>query len=162
MKRSALILGIILVASATAYCFYFRAATAKTRPLTEGGPEAAGLVWLQREFALSEPEMETLRAAHARFLPRCAEHCRALAEARQQLSALSDRPGASTAELVEKSQSVSRIEQECFSMTLANIDEISALMPPEAGARYRSLMRNRLIEHRSAHHRLFSSRKKSL
>lgn len=148
MKRGALILIGIFLGSGLSYYFFFSVATSETRELVEGSPERAGLGWLEVEFALSGKEMEDIRSVHERFLPICAQHCRLLAKARWDLARLSEDPRSSAGQLAKASEKVGRIEQECFGMSLSNIEEISGLLEAEKGARYRILMRSRLVEHR--------------
>ncbi len=153
MKKVFLIFLVIFGVSVSAYQCYFRMATANHSAAIRS--HESGLFWLKKEFRLSESEMRAIEEVHQEFLPHCEKLCQLLITTRQRLVMLSQVPGATAAELVELNRELARIEQECFEMTLLNIDRISTLMPPEQGQRYQGLMRNRLVEYRAPGHRLF-------
>jgi hypothetical protein len=102
-----------------------------TRQLLPPGDEDQG-VWLQREFKLNAAQAAAVGKMQAAYQPVCTEHCRLIREARDRLAA-NPNDAAVQAE-------ITRLEQMCSQATLQHLREVAALMSPDQGRRFLTLV----------------------
>lgn len=141
----------ILAVAVIGYSLYFQWAVSKSNQLSSGHGNQSGLVWLKMEFGLNDAEFEALKKANEGFMPRCEAMCLELVKARQRLASLIDND-AEIGELEATYARIKEIEQRCYRMTLAHIHEVSQLMKPEEGTRYRKKMISELSSVSLDHH----------
>lgn len=149
-------LSVVLVAI-VGYTVYFAWATSRSESFTSIDENDHGLTWLKSEFGLGDSEFSTVKQVNAQYTPRCEAMCMELASARQSLAAMIIDPAAVAEEIEVAYGNVNEIEQKCFRMTLEHIYEVSMLMKPEQGVRYRMQMVAQLVGYQSEHHKLHSN-----
>ena len=144
MKRGLL---VILLAGAGAlggYAIYFRCATAGAQAmLAQPGGE---MEWLRREFHLTDAQFARIRDLHRGYAPKCGLMCAKIADANARLDTLIDASGAITPEIAAALQESAAVQEECRQALLGHVYAVAAEMPPADGARYRRMMKARLIQ----------------
>ena len=95
--------------------------------------------WLRREFKLNASEAAAVDKLQADYQPVCAGHCRLIMEARDRLGARPD-DAAAQAEVV-------RLEGVCHDATLKHLREIAAVMAPDQGRRFLTLVEPKVSRH---------------
>lgn len=103
------------------------AATASLEELDE-------LAWLKKEFRLTDAQLETIARLHDDYFPVCMDHCKRIVRARETLAA------ASPAAQPDAQAELARLEAVCRDATLAHLQRVAAVMPPEQGARFLALV----------------------
>ena len=84
MKRALTILVGGIFAACAAYCLFYFAGTAGHRKvLASNAPE---LLWLKREFNLSDTELARVTQLHEEYLPQCMERCRHIDELNRKIA----------------------------------------------------------------------------
>jgi hypothetical protein len=134
MKRALTILiGGLLVACA-AYCLLYFVGTAAHRKLfASNTPE---LLWLKKEFKLSEAEFARIAQLHQSYLPRCQERCRRIDELSDQVTKAISDAAQLTPEIERLLAERARMRADCQAEMLKHFFEVSRTMPPETGRRY--------------------------
>ncbi len=135
MRRSLLILtGALLACAAITGTSYVLARQICAHELAG---RVNGLVWLRREFRLSDAEMQRIRQLHEGYLPRCRENCARIAAKKKELQAVLDHAqGMMTTEAQQKLAEVGALRGQCQANMLGYFYEVSRAMPPEQGRRY--------------------------
>lgn len=92
------------------------------------------IAWMRGEFHLSDAQVAAIEKLHDDYFPVCMEHCAAITRARKQLDAASpaDKPAAQA--------EFARLQAVCHDATLAHLQRVAAVMPPDQGARFLSLV----------------------
>jgi len=134
MRRSLLILLAMLLAGAAIMgASYLLGCHVCARQLAGSADD---LVWLRREFRLSDAEMQRIRQLHEGYLPRCRENCARIDAKKQELQAELDKAEGMTPEARQRLAEVAALRAECQANMLAHFYEVSRAMPPEPGRRY--------------------------
>src|SRR5206468_5390072 len=94
------------------------------------------LMWLKKEFNLSEAEFTRISALHAAYRPQCAERCRRIAAKNAELKSLLNQTNALTRDVESKLSEAAALRLECQKAMLKHFIEVSQTMPPEQGKRY--------------------------
>ena len=94
------------------------------------------LSWLRREFRLSEPEMQRVRALHEGYLPQCRDMCAKIAAKQEEVEKALDKGESPDVKLME----LATLRAQCQAQMLKHFEEVSRAMPPEQGKRYLSEM----------------------
>ncbi len=144
MKRRLLILTVIAAAAVLAYgvshwCVMRRA------PETPAA-SAEPLVWMQEEFQLDAATLDRVKSLHESYQPTCGDMCLAIAEANTRVRTLTQQSRVVTPELAEAVREAHLRQADCRTAMLRHIYETAALLPPEAGRRYLSIVTARLLE----------------
>ena len=127
-----LIGGVLLCA--VAFCGFYYSGTASHRAmLKEQTPE---LAWLQKEFALSDPELARIAKLHDAYQPHCKEMCRRIDEQGKKLKLLLNSTNTVTPEIEAALMESARLRAECQRDMLQHFFEVSRTMPPAQGKRY--------------------------
>lgn len=108
-------------------------------PRFDAGDE---LTWLTHEYELTAAQAQTIAALHAAYRPICAEHCAAIADAKDRIANLP----ADTDHVVVQAQ-VERLVVACHDATRAHLEAVAAAMSPEQGKRYLAQIGPRLSAH---------------
>lgn len=141
MKRAAAVfLGCLLVAAAAFWAVYFVSTGSQRALLGQKNPE---LLWLKKEFQLSDGEFQRIEALHQAYLPHCAEMCQRIAMHQEQLDKLLGATNGMTAEIDAAITEGSRLRAECQRQMLRHFFEVSRTMPPEQGRRYLEWVKER-------------------
>jgi hypothetical protein len=94
------------------------------------------LSWLQREFRLSDVEMQRVRHLHEGYLPTCREMCGKIAAKQSELNEALAKGQAPDEKLGE----LAMLRAQCQAQMLRHFHEVSQAMPAEQGKRYLSQM----------------------
>lgn len=153
--------GLVILAIAAAVSLggsvaYFRTATAPSEGMLER-PDGE-LEWLRREFRLSEEEYARIRTKHEEYAPACERMCAQIAEANQRLERLIENNHAVTPEIEAALHQSAQIQEDCRRTMLGHVYAVGAEMSPEQGARYRAMMRARLVKPGHTHRDLWERR----
>src|SRR5579859_1099413 len=134
MKRGALILLLGLIIATAAFSgFYYLGTTSCRNMMLQPNPE---LVWLKKEFHLSDAEFARVTALHEAYLPQCAQRCQHIAEQNGKLEELLSQSSTVTPEISNLLLDRARLRAECEAEMLKHFLEVSRTMPPEQGRRY--------------------------
>ena len=131
MKRPILILVTGIILAAGAYASLLLARTGDDQ-----ADAASELLWLRREFRLTDQEFARIRELHDGYLPNCARMCAQIAAANRDLERLVLSTNEVTSEITKKLSEISNIRQECQTTMLQHFYTVSRAMPPEQGRRY--------------------------
>jgi len=111
MKRFGLIIGAGLLICAAAYCGAYFCGTAPARRMAqEKYPE---LVWLKKEFNLSDAEFTRIAELHAAYQPCCGEMCQKIAAKNAEVREALAKSGGITPEVEQKLAEAAAIRAEC-------------------------------------------------
>lgn len=143
MRRAGWILlgGLALAVGAYSGCYL--AGTARSRAVARA--ERPELLWLQREFNLSDAEYTRVRSLHAEYVPRCAEMCRRIDEKNAELIGLLEKADRLTPEIEQAMTAVALLRVECEKNMLRHFFDVSRSMPPAQGQRYLSWIREQTL-----------------
>jgi hypothetical protein len=146
-RRILLALGILLGSIALGYgayllCTFF--GTAEVRSVAAGSDSS--LVWLRKEFHLSDTQFQRIKTLHAVYADKCDLMCQRIMNANAALDAAISRNKQVTPELQQALAEVARTQQECQQAMLAHIYEVSAQMDPDEGARYLQMMKHKVMQ----------------
>jgi len=134
MRRSLVILlAVLLVGAAITGTSYLLGWRVCARQLAGSGDD---LVWLRREFRLSDAEMQRIRQLHEGYLPKCHENCARIASKKKELQVALDRAQGMTPEAQQKLAEVAALRAQCQANMLGHFYEVSRAMSPEQGRRY--------------------------
>jgi hypothetical protein len=106
----------------------------------------AELVWLRREFRLTDPQFQRIQALHTAYAEKCDLMCQRIMNANAALDAAISRNKWVTPEIEQAIGEVARVQQECQLSMLAHIYEISAQMDPSSAEQYLKMMKQRIIQ----------------
>ena len=144
MKRALLVILLAVAVAIGGYAIYFRCATSSAQAmLAQPGGE---MEWLRREFHLTDAQFARIREMHRAYAPKCGLMCMKIADANAHLDTLIDASGAVTPEIAAALQESAAVQEECRRALLGHVYAVAAEMPPADGARYRRMMKARLIQ----------------
>jgi hypothetical protein len=106
----------------------------------------AELVWLRREFRLTDVQFQRIRALHTAYAEKCDLMCQRIMNANAALDTAIFRNRRVTPEIQQAMGEVGRVQQECQQSMLAHIYDISEQMDPSSGERYLKMMKQRIIQ----------------
>jgi hypothetical protein len=106
----------------------------------------ADLVWLRREFDLTDVQFQRIRALHTAYAATCDLMCQRIMNANAALDAAISRNKQVTPEIQQAMGEVARVQQDCGQSMLAHVYEVSAQMDPSSAARYLQMMKKRIIQ----------------
>jgi len=134
MKRFGVIIGVGLLICAAAYSAAYFLGTAPARRMAqEKYPE---LVWLKKEFNLSDAEFTRIAELHAAYQPCCADMCQKMAAKNAEIREALAKSNEITPEVERKLAAAAALRAECQKAMLKHFIEVSRSMPPEEGKRY--------------------------
>ena len=106
----------------------------------------AGLVWLRREFHLTDAQFQRIQALQTAYAGKCDLMCQEIMNANAALDAAISRNRRVTPEIQQAMGEVARVQQECQQSMLAHIYEVSEQMNPNSAERYVQIMKQRIIQ----------------
>jgi hypothetical protein len=106
----------------------------------------AELVWLRREFHLSDAQFQRIQALHTAYVGKCDLTCQRITDANAVLDAAISRSGGVTPEIQHAMAEVARVQQDCQQSMLAHAYEISEQMSPGSAEQYLKMMKRRIIQ----------------
>jgi len=124
-----IITGLLLAAGAYAGLFLARTVPSQAEATSE-------LLWLRKEFSLTDEEFARIRELHEGYLPDCAKMCARIAAANRGLQGLVLSTNEVTPEITKKLSEIGNIRQECQARMLKHFYAVSRAMPEEQGRRY--------------------------
>jgi hypothetical protein len=106
----------------------------------------AELIWLRREFHLTDAHFLQIRALHTAYVGKCDLMCRRIMDANAVLDAAITSNRRVTPEIQQAMAEAARVQQECRQSMLAHIYEISEQMDPSSAEQYLKMMKQRIIQ----------------
>jgi hypothetical protein len=106
----------------------------------------AGLVWLRRDFHLTDAQFLRIQALQAAYAAKCDLMCQQIMNANAALDAAISRNRRVTPEIQQAMAEVARVQQGCQQSMLAHIYEVSEQMNPNSAERYLQIMKQRIIQ----------------
>jgi hypothetical protein len=131
MKKPLVIIFSGLVLAACAYAGLFLARTVPSH-----AEATSELLWLKKEFSLTDQEFARIRELHEAYLPDCAKMCARIAVANHELENLVLSTNEVTPEITKKLSEIGNIRQECQARMLKHFYVVSRAMPEAQGRRY--------------------------
>jgi hypothetical protein len=141
MKRALTILvGGLLVACAVYGLFYFAGTAAHRKVLASKAPE---LLWLQKEFKLSDVELARIEQLHEAYLPQCKARCKHIEELNRKLSQAIGSASQMTPDIERLLAERAKVRADCQAEMLKHFFAVSRTMPTEQGRRYLAWVQER-------------------
>jgi len=141
MKRALTILVGGLLAAHTIYCvFYFVGTAAHRKVLASNAPE---LLWLQKEFKLSDAELARITQLHEAYLPQCKARCQHIDELNRKLTQAIGSASQLTPDIERLLAERAKVRTDCQTEMLKHFFEVSRTMPAEQGRRYLAWVQER-------------------
>ena len=106
----------------------------------------ADLMWLRREFHLTDVQFQRIQALHAAYASKCDLMCQRIMNANTALDAAISRNKQVTPEIQQAMGEVARVQQDCRQSMLAHVYEVSAQMSPSSAARYLQMMQQKFFQ----------------
>ena len=106
----------------------------------------AELIWLRRQFHLTEAQFLRIQALHTAYVGKCDLMCQRIIDANAMLDAAISRNRQVTPEVQQAMAEAARVQQECRQSMLAHIYEISEQMDPSSAEQYLKMMKQRIIQ----------------
>ena len=106
----------------------------------------AELIWLRRQFHLTEAQFLRIQALHSAYVGKCDLMCQRIMDANAVLDAAITRNRRLTPEVQQAMTEAARVQQECRQSMLAHIYEISEQMNPSSAEQYLKMMKQRIIQ----------------
>jgi len=106
----------------------------------------AELVWLRREFHLSDAQFQRIQALHTAYVGKCDLTCRRIMDANAVLDTAISRSRRVTPEIQQAMAEAARVQQDCQQSMLAHAYEISEQMDPGSAEQYLKMMKQRIIQ----------------
>ncbi len=143
MKKLICFLLLLSLIGWTGYAVVYRLVTQQTRQVAQSKQPV--LHWLRHEFQLSDEAFAQVRRLHLEFDGKCQGMCHRLISSQEKLQAQIEAKGALDEELRKAIAENEALHRECREATLEHIFDMSRLMSPEQGERYRRIVSERLI-----------------
>lgn len=131
MRNWLLTLAIAVAACAASFGAFY-AMNREPRAIREATERGDAMEWLRTEFKLTDTQYAAIKQLHDRYGTVCARHCSAIMAAEHR--------GAPRAE-------VAALESECVRSMTDHFHQVAALMAPEQGQRYLSIVMPRVLDY---------------
>src|ERR1700680_2528789 len=106
----------------------------------------ADLMWLRREFGLTDAQFQRIQALHIAYASKCDLMCQRIMNANTALDAAISRNKQVTPEIQQAMGEVARVQQDCRESMLAHIYEVSAQMSPSSAERYLHMVQQKMFQ----------------
>ena len=106
----------------------------------------AELIWLRREFHLTDEQFQRIRTLHTAYAGKCDLMCQRIMKANAALDAAISRNRRVIPEVQQAMDEVTRVQQDCRESMLTHVYEVSAQMDPSSAERYLHMMKQRIIQ----------------
>ena len=143
MNRNLLIIAAILLLTASSYFGYYHYATTETAAMV--CKVSGEMEWLRHEFKLTDEQYKKIKELHESYRPRCEKMCEKIAVSRASLDHLIDTNRKVTPEVESAFKDYASLEEECRQAMMGHMNEISAAMSAERGARYVQMMKEHIL-----------------
>jgi len=141
MKRALTILVAGILVACAGYClFYFAGTAAHRKVLASSAPE---LLWLKKEFNLSDAELARVTQLHEEYLPRCVERCEHIGELNRKVAQAIRSASQLTPEIEQLLTERARVRTACQAEMIKHFFEVSRTMPADQGRRYLAWVQER-------------------
>ena len=145
--RLLLTAGILLATIAAGFAAFWLCTFFGTADLRSVSSDRdAGLIWLRREFHLTDAQFLRIQALHAAYAEKCDLMCRRIMDANAVLDAAISSNRRVTPEVQKAMADAARVQQECQHSMIAHIYEISEQMDPSSAEQYLKMMKQRIIQ----------------
>lgn len=137
------IIGIVLLAAVAVYFVIHSAITREVRTVNQS--ESPELVWLQREYQLTDEQFAKVQKLHRHHDAYCRELCKQLVRAQQEFSlafVTLDRTDEKFEAALRNWREQHELSQDAI---ISHAEDISRVMTPEQGDRYKQRVFNRLL-----------------
>ena len=134
MKRPFVMLTIGLLAVLAGYCGLYLVGSASHRDLLQA--QSPELLWLKREFSLSDTELMRIANLHEGYRPHCNEMCQRIDQQRAKLKQTLASANDLTPELEQVLAETAQLRIECQRDMLRHFFAVSQIMSSEQGRRY--------------------------
>jgi len=139
VKRGlSILIGGLLVACA-AYCLFYFTGTASHRKLLAS--KAPELLWLKKEFNLTDAELARITQLHEAYLPQCRVRCHHIEELNLRLIQAIGSATRMTPAIEQLLAERAKMRADCQAEMLQHFFEVSRTMPAEQGRRYLAWVR---------------------
>ena len=106
----------------------------------------AELIWLRREFHLTDEQFQRIRTLHTAYAGKCDLMCQRIMNANAALTAAISRNRRVTPEIQQAMGEAAEVQRECRQSMLAHIYEVSEQMDPSSAEQYLQMMKQRIIQ----------------
>lgn len=134
MKRPLVILAVGLLVALAGYCGFYLAGSAWHRDLLHS--QSPELLWLKKEFNLSDTELTRIAKLHEAYRPHCKKLCRRIDEQNARLKRVLASANGLAPEVEQCLTEAAQLRSKCQRDMLQHFFEVSQTMPPEQGRRY--------------------------
>lgn len=137
----------ILVGLGGAVGAFFVCTYLATQPMRaiNAAPDAE-LLWLRREFNLTDAQFAQIKSLHEKYSGQCDVMCREIARVNARLDRLVSSDHEVTPELSSAMGEAARVQANCRTAMLTHIYEVAAIMEPAQGKRYLQMMKGMIIQ----------------
>ena len=109
--------------------------------LHQAARQGDAMVWLRREFHLTDAQYAAIERLHSAYNGTCEEHCRMIQEAMTARDALRAAHPADAEAVAAADRHLRDLSARCETALLRHLEEVAALMSPEDWRRYLNTMR---------------------
>jgi hypothetical protein len=134
MKKLLLILAGVMAVGLLVFAASWRVAERVCIHQVAKNPD--DLLWLQREFHLSDAELARVRKLHESYLPKCEEYCGEIARRQARVEALLKAGKLDDPDLETNLREIGVWRARCQAEMLRHFQAVARAMPPEQGRRY--------------------------
>jgi hypothetical protein len=151
VKRAITILASGLLVACVGYCVFYFLGTASHRSLLAS--KTPELLWLKKEFNLSDAEFMRVSRLHEVYLPQCKERCLRIQELSGRFTKIINSATQMTPEIEKLLAERARLRADSQAEMLKHFFEVSRTMPSKQGQRYlawvqeHTCLRERTINH---------------
>lgn len=146
-RRFLLALAILLGSIVAGYGAYLLCTFVGTAEMRSAASDSeSGLVWLRKEFHLSDAQFERIKTLQSVYASKCDLMCQRIMNANAALDAAISRNKQVTPEIQQAITDVARVQRECQEGMLAHIYEVSEQMDPDQGERYLQMMKHKVLQ----------------
>ena len=134
MKQPLVILTVGLLVAFAGYCGFYVVGSASHRDVLQS--QSPELLWLKKEFNLSDTELKRIAKLHEVYRPHCKEMCRRIDEQNAKLKRQLESANGLTPEVEQFLAEAAQLRSECQRDMLRHFFAVSQIMSPEQGRRY--------------------------
>lgn len=138
MKKPLLVLLLLVLAGAAAFCLTHSVKTAERKSaLLDHMPE---LAWVRSELKLTDEQFAKVSELHAAYRPKCEAMCQRILEAHKKLDHLASKDQAVSDELKAAIREHADIHAECQEAMLQHLYKTADLLDAQQAAKYLETM----------------------
>ena len=111
-----------------------------TRWLSRPSMQEDEQVWLQKEFHLTAAQSAEIERLQAAYEPVCMDHCARVMKARKRIETLAAAGQVGSDDYHSAQTEMTRLKEVCRVATLAHLQSVAAVMSPEDGRRFLTMV----------------------